>query len=231
MGSKRNISRSHSNKQLVDFSQRFQSKSHIVSNNQQPENIFNTPKRAAVLICLFQQEDDIFVILTKRSSRLSSFSGQVSLPGGRTDEEDTDDIRTALREAEEEIGLDPALVDVVTVLQPFWAKGNITVVPVIGVLWNKEAFIPVPNVDEVESIFYAPLEMFLKDENRRQEEVEIQGDKCLSHHFNYETNNNVYVIWGVTAAMLMVAASIIYQRPPDFQRRMPRCWNQNHSRL
>lgn len=50
------------------------------------------------------------------------FEGQVSLPGGRTDEGDTDDIRTALREAQEEIGLDPSLVDVVTVLQPFGAK-------------------------------------------------------------------------------------------------------------
>ena len=50
------------------------------------------------------------------------FAGQVALPGGRTDEGDTDDIRTALREAEEEIGLDPALVDVVTVLEPFVNK-------------------------------------------------------------------------------------------------------------
>ena len=50
------------------------------------------------------------------------FAGEVSLPGGRTDEEDTDDIRTALREAEEEIGLDPALVDVLTVLEPFVNK-------------------------------------------------------------------------------------------------------------
>lgn len=49
----------------------------------------------------------------------------MSLPGGRTDEDDTDDIRTALREAEEEIGLDPALVDVVTVLEPFVTKVKI----------------------------------------------------------------------------------------------------------
>lgn len=53
------------------------------------------------------------------------FTGHVSLPGGRRDESDTDDIRTALREAHEEIGLDPALVDVVTVLEPFVTKVNI----------------------------------------------------------------------------------------------------------
>lgn len=53
---------------------------------------------------------------------LFCFAGHVSLPGGRTDEGDADDIRTALREAEEEIGLDPTLVDVVAVLEPFVTK-------------------------------------------------------------------------------------------------------------
>ncbi|KAL4585675.1 hypothetical protein LXL04_010299 [Taraxacum kok-saghyz] len=193
--------------------------------------IHKRPNRAAVLICLFEEGDDIYVILTQRSSKLSSHSGEVSLPGGRTDEEDTDDIRTALREAEEEIGLDPALVDVITVLEPFVSKFNVTVVPVIGILRDKQSFNPIPNPGEVESIFYAPLDLFLKDKNRRQEEKELGGNKYLLHYFDYETNNRVYVIWALTAGILIAAASLVFRRPPDFEERPPNFWHKNHSKL
>ncbi|KVH97042.1 nudix hydrolase 15, mitochondrial-like isoform X1 [Cynara cardunculus var. scolymus] len=219
---------------LVDLYQRFrQSKSvsplpDAAESNQ--SETFKRPNRAAVLICLFEEGNDVHVILTKRSSKLSSYSGEVSLPGGRRDEEDRDDIETALREAKEEIGLDPGLVDVVTVLEPFITKGNVTVVPVIGILWDKQSFNPVPNAEEVESIFYAPLEMFLKNKNRRQEEKEFQGDKYVLHYFDHETNNKVYVIWALTAGILIAAASLIYKRQPDFQPRMPKFWNKNYSR-
>ncbi|KAF2303239.1 hypothetical protein GH714_015673 [Hevea brasiliensis] len=100
-------------------------------------------------------------------------SGEVALPGGKREEGDADDIETALREAKEEIGLDPSLVDVV-------ARG-IAVVPVVGILFDKRAFVPSPNTNEVESIFDVPLEMFLKDENRRAEEKQRMGYKYLLH--------------------------------------------------
>ncbi|KAL8268243.1 hypothetical protein R6Q59_002041 [Mikania micrantha] len=169
--------------------------------------------------------------LDKLNHRTLWTSVNVSLPGGRTDEGDTDDVHTALREAEEEIGLDPVLVDVVGVLEPFVSKGNVSVVPVMGILWDKQAFNPVLNVQEVESIFYAPFDMFLKDKNRREEERVFQEEKCLFHYFDHETNNKVYTIWAITAAILIVAASLFYQQTPDFQPRMPKSWNRNHSRL
>ncbi|XP_024178619.1 nudix hydrolase 15, mitochondrial [Rosa chinensis] len=132
------------------------------------------------------------------------FAGQrsqseVSLPGGKTEEGDKDDGDTATREAKEEIGLDPKLVNVVTVLEPFLSKHLLRVVPVIGILNDKEAFKPAPNPAEVESVFDAPLEMFIKDENRRVEEREWMGNKYLIHFFDYETNNKKYMIWGLTA--------------------------------
>ncbi|KAJ9535345.1 hypothetical protein OSB04_un001543 [Centaurea solstitialis] len=225
-----NNNNSRSPLKLADVYQRFHQSNSVSPHLSDESNQSKRPNRAAVLICLFEQEDDIHVILTKRSSKLSSYSGQVSLPGGRTDEEDSDDIQTALREAKEEIGLDPALVDVVTVLEPFITKGNVTVVPVIGILWDKQSFNPVPNAEEVESIFTAPLEMFLKNENRRQEEKDFQGDKYVLHYFDHETNNEVYVIWALTAGILIAAASIVYQRQPDFQQRRPLFWNKNYSR-
>ncbi|KAI3732026.1 hypothetical protein L1987_63222 [Smallanthus sonchifolius] len=226
-----NFSRSQ---KLLHLSQRLrQSNSVRPLSNPQPRQseTFKRPNRSAVLICLFEEGDDIFVILTKRSSKLSSYPGQVVLPGGRTDEGDTDDIRTALREAEEEIGLDPALVDAVAVLEPFVTKDNLTVVPVLGILWNKQAYSPVPNAEEVESIFYAPFEMFLKDENRRQQEIEFQGDKYLLHYFDFETNNKEYVIWSLTVGILITTASLVYQRPPDFELRMPLFWKKKYSRF
>ncbi|CAK9148202.1 unnamed protein product [Ilex paraguariensis] len=184
--------------------------------------------RAAVLICIFEGENgDLRVILTKRSSTLSSHSGDVSLPGGKTEKGDVDDIETALREAKEEIGLDPSLVNVVTVLQPFITKRGMTVVPVMGILYDKQAFKPVPNAAEVEAIFEAPLEMFLKDENRRAEEREWLGDKYLLHFFDYEAENKKYVIWALTAGILIQAASIVYQRSPEFQEQKPKFWNRS----
>ncbi|KAM7500729.1 hypothetical protein LguiA_025143 [Lonicera macranthoides] len=187
----------------------------------QPERF--RPKRAAVLICLFEGNDgDLRVILTKRSSMLSSHSGEVSLPGGKAEEGDTDDADTATREAKEEIGLDPSVVNVVTALEPFLSKHLLRVIPVIGILSDKNAFKPAPNADEVESVFDAPLEMFLKDENRRSEEREWMGDKYLIHFFDYETDGKKFVIWGLTAGILIRAASVIYQRPTPFVEQNPK---------
>uniref|UniRef100_A0A1J3F1K7 Nudix hydrolase 22, chloroplastic n=1 Tax=Noccaea caerulescens TaxID=107243 RepID=A0A1J3F1K7_NOCCA len=175
------------------------------------------PKKAAVLICLFEGDDgDLRVILTKRSSTLSTHSGEVSLPGGKAEEHDKDDGITATREAEEEIGLDPPLVDVVAFLEPFPSQHLLRVIPVVGILWDKKAFNPTPNPAEVEAVFDAPLEMFLKDENRRSEEIEWMGKKHLIHFFDYKTGDKDYVIWGLTSRILIRAATVVYQRPPAF---------------
>ncbi|XVF87373.1 hypothetical protein PTKIN_Ptkin18bG0115100 [Pterospermum kingtungense] len=188
---------------------------------QNPENF--RPKRAAVLICLFEGDaGDLRVILTKRSSRLSTHSGEVSLPGGKAEEGDKDDGETATREAKEEIGLDPSLVNVVTVLEPFLSKHLLRVVPVIGILKDKKAFKPTPNPAEVDAVFDAPLEMFIKDENRSVEEREWMGEKYLLHFFDYEIGNKKYLIWGLTAGILIKAASVVYQRPPAFQEQNPK---------
>ncbi|TYG65214.1 hypothetical protein ES288_D06G168200v1 [Gossypium darwinii] len=180
-------------------------------------------KRAAVLICLFEGDaGDLRVILTKRSSRLSSHSGEVSLPGGKADEGDKDDGDTATREAKEEIGLDPSLVNIITVLEPFLSKHLLRVVPVIGVLNDRKAFKPTPNPAEVDAIFDAPLEMFIKDENRSAEEREWMGEKYLLHFFDYEIENKRYLIWGLTAGILIRAASVVYQRPLAFLEQSPK---------
>ncbi|KAE8689848.1 Nudix hydrolase 22 [Hibiscus syriacus] len=189
---------------------------------QNPENF--KPKRAAVLICLFEGDaGELRVILTKRSSRMSTHSGEVSLPGGKSEEGDKDDAETATREAQEEIGLDPSLVNIVTLLEPFLSKHLLRVVPVIGILYDKKAFKPTPNAAEVDEVFDAPLEMFIKDENRTEEESEWMGEKYLIHHFEYETEKKKkYVIWGLTSGVLIRAASLVYRRPPAFLEQNPK---------
>ncbi|XP_030460161.1 nudix hydrolase 15, mitochondrial-like [Syzygium oleosum] len=182
-----------------------------------------TPKRAAVLICLFEGDDgELRVILTKRSSGLSTHSGEVSLPGGKAEEGDKDDGDTATREAKEEIGLDPSLVNVVTILEPFLSKHLLRVMPVIGILTDKKSFKPIPNPAEVEAVFDAPLEMFIKDENRSDEEREWLGNKYIIHFFDYKVGNKKYLIWGLTAGILIRAASVVYQRPPAFLEQNPK---------
>ncbi|KAL5230847.1 hypothetical protein ABZP36_029623 [Zizania latifolia] len=178
------------------------------------------PRRAAVLICLFRGSGgELRVLLTKRSSSLSTHSGEVSLPGGKAEEGDADDAATALREAKEEIGLDSALVTVVASLEHFLSKHLLVVVPVVGILSDVQAFKPVLNADEVDNIFDVPLEMFLKDEKRRSEEREWMGQELTIHYFNYEKGSEKYVIWGLTAGILIHTASVVYQRPPDFPER------------
>ncbi|ESQ39731.1 hypothetical protein EUTSA_v10001014mg [Eutrema salsugineum] len=189
-------------------------------------------KSSAVLVCLYQEqrqeENELRVILTKRSITLSSHPGEVALPGGKRDEEDSDDIATALREAREEIGLDPSLVTIISVLEPFVNKKGMTVVPVIGFLLDKKAFKQSPNPAEVEEIFDVPLEMFLKDKNRRAEEREYEGQRYLLHYFDYysEDKERNFMIWALTAGILIRVASIVYQRSPEFQELKPSFWNQ-----
>ncbi|KAK1693725.1 hypothetical protein QYE76_010422 [Lolium multiflorum] len=172
---------------------------------------------AAVLVCIFQDpRGDTRVLLTKRASSLNSHSGEVSLPGGKVEDGDADVKTTALREAEEEIGLDPALVSVVTVLEPFLSKNGLDVTPVIGILSDRSLFNPVLNKDEVEDIFDAPLEMFLKDDNRTTRERNWMGMTIPVQFFDYETEGKKYVIWGLTAHILTRAAAVVLQRQPSF---------------
>ncbi|PON99101.1 Dihydroneopterin triphosphate diphosphatase [Trema orientale] len=181
-----------------------------------------SPKRAAVLVCLFHGDaGDLRVILTKRSSGVSTHSGEVSLPGGKTEEGDKDEVETATREAKEEIGLDPSLVNIVTVLEPFLSKHFLRVVPVVGMLKESKAFKPTTNPAEVETVFNAPFEMFIKNENRRSEEKVWLGHKYIIHFFDYETEKEKYVIWGFTAGILIRAASVVYQRPSPFLEQNP----------
>ncbi|KAF7144081.1 hypothetical protein RHSIM_Rhsim05G0221800 [Rhododendron simsii] len=144
-------------------------------------------------------------------------AGEVALPGGKREEGDADDSATALREAMEEIGLDPSLVQVVANLEPFISQHQLIVVPVVGLLPRIGDFKPSLNADEVEAMFDAPLEMFLEEDRHRCEEREWGSWKYTSHVFDFETEQGAsFLIRGLTASILIRTASLIYQRSPGF---------------
>ncbi|XP_062191276.1 nudix hydrolase 15, mitochondrial-like [Phragmites australis] len=95
----------------------------------------------------------------------------------------------------------------------------LVVVPVVGILSDIQALKPVLNVAEVDKIFDLPLEMFLKDENRTSEKRERMWQTFTVHYFTYEKGNRKNIIWGLTARILIHAASVVYERPPDFPER------------
>ena len=152
---------------------------------------------AAVLIPLLSHPQGLTVLFTQRTTHLRSHSGQVSFPGGRAEPGDASAEFTALREAEEEIGLRPASVEVLGRLPDYRTRTGYRVSPVVGLLTPPVAFTPDPH--EVAEIFEVPLAFLLDERNRQRRTREFQGQQVGYYVFEYGEK----VIWGATAGMLV----------------------------
>lgn len=150
---------------------------------------------AAVLVPVLEQSEPM-VLLTRRADHLSSHAGQVSFPGGHWEKADKDLIQTALREAQEEVGLDPQLVKVSGVLPSHATGGSQPIVPIVGLVQADALF--VANPDEVADIFRVPLRYLMNLENYQRHEHQWEG-KPVAY---YSTNWEGYKIWGATANIL-----------------------------
>ena len=168
------------------------------------------PKRASVLIPLLESEGEIFLMLTRRSSKMRTHPGQVSFPGGKEDSCDEGSMHTALRETYEEIGLPREKVDVVGMLDQILSLHYYLVTPYIGLIPSD--FVPLPNADEIESVFKVPLRFFMKSENHWSEEKKILASPVLVHHFEYQG----YDIWGLTAKLIFRLLEVGLGYVPDF---------------
>jgi len=151
---------------------------------------------AAVLVGLVEREAGLTVILTRRSDNLRSHTGQVALPGGRRDPGEAA-WQTALREAEEEVGLDPAYVDLVGLMTPYRTGTNYLITPVVGFV--RPGFTLTANPDEVADIFETPFGFLMDPAN--YEEREMQSADGVTRRFYAATHEDRY-IWGVTAYLL-----------------------------
>jgi 8-oxo-dGTP pyrophosphatase MutT (NUDIX family) len=152
---------------------------------------------AAVLIPVVAHAPGLSVLFTQRTTHLRSHSGQVAFPGGRAEPGDASAEFTALREAEEEIGLRPERVEVLARLPDYRTRTGYVVTPVVGLLTPPLAL--APDANEVAEIFEVPL-AFLRDERNCQRRTrEFQGQTVGYYVFEYQGR----VIWGATAGMLV----------------------------
>ena len=152
-------------------------------------------REAAVLVAITDRPDP-GLILTRRREHLRTHAGQVAFPGGRVDHGE-DAVTAALREAREELGLNPALVRLLGEADPYCTVTGYWVTPVVGLIPPDLALRP--NPEEVSDWFEAPLDFVLDPINQRQMSAEYQGR--LRHYYQIDWQG--HHIWGATAAMLV----------------------------
>ena len=151
--------------------------------------------RPAGVLAAFDAQDGR-LILTKRASSLRHHPGQIALPGGKVDASDADATAAALREAHEEIGLDPAQVEVLGQLPPHRTVTGFSMVPVLALVHGP--FTPVPELGEVDEIFTVPF-AHVADPARYHVEGRIWRGARRSY---YVAPWGPYYIWGATARVL-----------------------------
>lgn len=152
---------------------------------------------AGVLVALTDNPFDPQLVLTQRAAQMNSHAGEVALPGGKRDPEDRDLLATALREAEEEIGLPPAEVRVIGPLSQVVSKHGLLVTPYLGVIPEQQRL--VPNPDELDGLFRVPLRFFLEDSRHHTDHFTFKGQQFYVPSYEYQD----YVIWGLTAYVIV----------------------------
>ncbi len=180
---------------------------------------------AAVLVALFEEDGEARVILTKRPETMPSHRGEIAFPGGKHEPGTDADLRaTALREAHEEVGLDPGLVEVVAELDHMvTVSARFSLTPFVGLLGERPAL--VPHVREVDAVFDVALSELLRDDVFREERWDVapemlvgSGPESLDRaiHF-FELAGET--VWGATARILVgflahVSAFVAERRMP-----------------
>ena len=162
------------------------------------------PKPAAVLIGLVEREHGVNVLLTRRADTLRSHTGQVALPGGRQDEGERP-WETALREAHEEVGLEPQFVQLVGLSTPYETGSGYLITPVVGFV--RPGFTLTPNPDEVADIFETPFGFLMDPANYEEREGRAPGGEVRRF---YATTHDERYIWGATAGILRALYERLY---------------------
>jgi 8-oxo-dGTP pyrophosphatase MutT (NUDIX family) len=157
-----------------------------------------------VLVALFEEDGEARVVLTRRAAHLRTHTGEVSFPGGRLDGDETPE-EGALREADEEIALDPSSVEVVGSLSPLSTfSSRTTITPVVGTLAARPALEPNPR--EVEQVFDVSLSELAADGLFHEEVWEIEPGAPFPVWF-FELAHDT--IWGATARILVELLGLV----------------------
>jgi 8-oxo-dGTP pyrophosphatase MutT (NUDIX family) len=166
-------------------------------------------KPAAVLLPIVARGSldaaQLTMLFTRRAAHLKDHSGQVSFPGGRVALHDSSPEATALREAREEIGLDPGRVELLGRMPEYHTRTGFRITPVVGIV--TPPFELQADAGEVEEIFEVPLAFLLDPANHQRQSREWQGELRWFFAMPYEQ----HYIWGATAGMLVNFARHIEQ--------------------
>jgi 8-oxo-dGTP pyrophosphatase MutT (NUDIX family) len=155
------------------------------------------PVAAAVLVPVVVREPGLTLLLTQRTAHLNDHAGQVSFPGGRVEPSDASAIETALRETEEEIGLDRRHVEVLGILPDYFIRTGFQVTPVVGLVHPPFELRADPF--EVAEIFEVPLTFLMNGANHQRRTGEFpDGARRTFYSMPYDR----FFIWGATAGML-----------------------------
>ncbi len=161
-------------------------------------------KDAAVLIGIVDRGADASILLTQRTAHLRSHAGQIAFPGGKIDEDDAGPVGAALREANEEVGLDAAQVEIVGDLGQYYTGSGYRVVPVLATV--SPPLILSPNPAEVDEVFEVPLSFLMDPANHQKKSGEFRGKTRYYYAMPFEQR----YIWGVTAGILRVLYNRVY---------------------
>jgi 8-oxo-dGTP pyrophosphatase MutT (NUDIX family) len=162
-------------------------------------------RKAAVLLGLFDQDGEMQLVFIRRASTLRAHSGEIAFPGGAVDASDSSPVMTALREAHEEIGLDPAGVDVLGILAPvFTIVSNFLITPVVAYLPQGLGTLHL-QASEVTELILAPLRGLANPTIFHTEEWTRGGLTRTVYFYEY----GHHTIWGATARMLNALLGVL----------------------
>ena len=152
--------------------------------------------RAAAVLIPITDRAEPGVILTQRPTWLRSHAGQVAFPGGKVDDSDENSIFAALREAEEELNIPPARVEVIGVADTYYSGSGYSIAPVVGIIPPDLDL--QPNPQEVEDWFEVPLAFLLDPANSIKKETNWNGQQRSYYDMQWGERR----IWGVTAGII-----------------------------
>jgi 8-oxo-dGTP pyrophosphatase MutT (NUDIX family) len=200
LSSSRDIGKIYRGLETLDSEPKFVEREHLLVEGLHP---------AGVLIPFVERDGELGLIFVKRADHLSRHAGEIAFPGGRREQLDRSLEQTALREANEEIGLDPTNVKLF---------GSLAKIPVISgfelnafvgrLLEDTELY---PGDSEVQRVLFVPLEALLEEAAWRTENREWRGEEFKLHFFDHEGD----VIWGATARLVDFLLKLLRERHQD----------------
>ncbi|MFK8250547.1 CoA pyrophosphatase [Ancylobacter terrae] len=154
------------------------------------------PARAAAVLVPVIARPAPTLLFTQRAAHLPHHPGQISFPGGKVEPFDDGPLATALREAEEEVGLDAGLVRPLGYLDAYLSRTGFRIVPVVGLV--EPRFGLTLNPDEVDEAFEVPLDFLMSPANHERHQREAEGTMRIFHAMTWQNRH----IWGVTGGIL-----------------------------